>query len=97
MNRITVFCGSSFGHDEDFKAQAEALGEKLALEKIDLIYGGANVGLMGAVADGALKHSGKVIGVLPQFLKSKEIAHNGYVEFLSCSEICFLHNFIIFV
>jgi len=82
MNRITVFCGSSFGNDNDFELQAEKLGEKLAVEHIELVYGGANVGLMGAVANGALKHSGKVIGVLPNFLKSKEIAHNGLTELI---------------
>ena len=82
MNRITVFCGSNFGTDNEFEFQAKELGKKLALENIELVYGGANVGLMGAVANGALEESGKVIGVLPSFLKSKEIAHEGLTELI---------------
>ena len=82
MNRITIFCGSSFGTDKDFEFQARELGRKLALENIELVYGGANVGLMGAVANGALENSGSVIGVLPNFLKSKEIAHKGLTELI---------------
>ena len=82
MNRITVFCGSSFGTDNDFEFQAKELGIKLALKNIELVYGGANVGLMGAVADGALEKSGKVIGVLPNFLESKEVAHNGLTKLI---------------
>jgi predicted Rossmann-fold nucleotide-binding protein len=57
------------------------LGQTLAKKNIELVYGGANVGLMGAVADGALKHGGKVIGVLPVFL-SKELAHNNLTELI---------------
>ncbi len=54
----------------------------MALQNIELVYGGANVGLMGAVANGTLENSGKVIGVLPSFLKSKEIAHNELTELI---------------
>ena len=82
MKRITVFCGSSLGTDESFKLKAIELGRTLANENIELVYGGADIGLMGAVADGALESSGKVIGVLPNFLKSKEIAHNGLTELI---------------
>lgn len=82
MKNITVFCGSSFGTDEIFKEQAELLGKTLAQQNIGLIYGGANVGLMGAVADGALSENGTVIGVLPNFLRSKEIAHKGLTELI---------------
>ncbi|WP_422860414.1 TIGR00730 family Rossman fold protein [Flagellimonas sp. S174] len=82
MNRITVFCGSSLGTEEEFEFQAKELGKKLALEHIELVYGGAKVGLMGAVADGALENSGKVIGVLPNFLKSKEVAHDRLTQLL---------------
>lgn len=80
MKSITVFCGSSFGSDEIYKEQAILLGQTLAKQNIQLIYGGANVGLMGAVADGALTSGGKVIGVLPHFLQSKEIAHQQLTE-----------------
>jgi len=82
MKRITVFCGSSLGADVTFKMEAIKLGRTLANENIELVYGGADIGLMGAVANGALESSGKVIGVLPKFLKSKEIAHNGLTELI---------------
>src|SRR3954468_4059620 len=82
MKRITVFCGSSSGTDPVYASQAFRLGEILARHKIELVYGGAKVGLMGAVADGVLKRNGKVIGVLPNFLKHKEIAHEGLSELI---------------
>jgi len=82
MNRITVFCGSSFGTEEIYKEQAILLGQTLAKQNIELVYGGANVGLMGAVADGVLNAGGKAIGVLPNFLRSKEIAHLGLTELI---------------
>jgi uncharacterized protein (TIGR00730 family) len=82
MKNITVFCGSSFGSDEIYKEQATLLGKTLAKQNIQLIYGGADVGLMGAVADGALSENGKVTGVLPYFLQSKEIAHKNLTELI---------------
>ena len=82
MKRITVFCGSSFGNDSIYQEQATSLGHALAQRNIELVYGGANVGLMGAVADGVLNEGGKVIGVLPHFLQSKEIAHAGLSELI---------------
>lgn len=80
MKKITVFCGSSFGNDPEFEKTAAKLGQKLAKEQITLVYGGANVGLMGAVANGALSENGKVIGVLPEFLANKELAHKEITE-----------------
>ncbi|GEN76603.1 LOG family protein [Chryseobacterium hagamense] len=80
MKSITVFCGSSFGSDDIYKEQAALLGQALAKQGIQLVYGGADVGLMGAVADGALNAGGKAIGVLPHFLQSKEIAHQQLTE-----------------
>ncbi|PQA96840.1 Rossman fold protein, TIGR00730 family [Chryseobacterium shigense] len=82
MKSITVFCGSSFGTDDIFKDQAFLLGQTLAQQHIQLIYGGADVGLMGAVADGTLSEGGKAIGVLPHFLQSKEIAHKNLTELI---------------
>ncbi|WP_294231647.1 TIGR00730 family Rossman fold protein [uncultured Chryseobacterium sp.] len=82
MKSITVFCGSSFGSDDIYKEQATLLGQTLARQGIRLVYGGADVGLMGAVADGALNSNGKVIGVLPHFLQSKEIAHKQLTELI---------------
>ncbi|TYA74196.1 LOG family protein [Seonamhaeicola marinus] len=82
MHNITVFCGSSFGNDPEFELHAKMLGETLAEQNITLVYGGANVGLMGAIANGALSKKGKVIGVLPKFLASKELAHKGISELI---------------
>ncbi len=82
MKSITVFCGSSAGTHPQYIQQATILGKTLAIDGIDLVYGGAKVGLMGAVADGALTAGGKVIGVLPDFLRSKEIAHPGLTELI---------------
>ncbi|MBW4361167.1 TIGR00730 family Rossman fold protein [Flavobacterium taihuense] len=82
MKRITVFCGSSSGTEEIYTTQATLLGQTLAKRNIELVYGGANVGLMGAVADGVLNEGGKAIGVLPNFLRSKEIAHKQLTELI---------------
>jgi uncharacterized protein (TIGR00730 family) len=82
MKRVTVFCGSSLGLEDVYKEQAYALGQTLATQNIGLVYGGANIGLMGAIADGALSKGGEVIGVLPYFLKEKEIAHASLTSLL---------------
>lgn len=82
MKRITVFCGSNFGTDEIYEKQAFRLGEILAERKIGLVYGGANVGLMNAVADGSLSKGGEVTGVLPVFIKDKGIAHKNLTELI---------------
>ncbi|MBO9659064.1 MAG: TIGR00730 family Rossman fold protein [Chitinophagaceae bacterium] len=82
MKKVTVFCGSSFGTDKVFEEQAYALGKTLALKNIGLVYGGASIGLMGAVANGVLDHKGEVVGVLPDFLRQKEIAHAGLTELI---------------
>ena len=82
MKRITVFCGSSMGSEEKFFREAFDLGKLLAQQNIGVVYGGAKIGLMGAVADGALSAGGGVIGVLPHFLGSKEIAHDDLDELI---------------
>jgi len=82
MNAIVVFCGSSPGKEEIYKSKAEQLGQTLAEENITLIYGGASVGLMGAVANGVLKNQGKAIGVIPEFLNTKEVAHTQLSELI---------------
>ncbi|UHG94234.1 TIGR00730 family Rossman fold protein [Spirosoma oryzicola] len=82
MKKVTVFCGSSPGNDPLLMESAYQLGQQLADRRIDLIYGGAKVGLMGAVADGALSNGGRVVGVLPDFLRTKEIAHEGLTELI---------------
>lgn len=82
MKRIAVYCGSNTGSDEIFMTKAFQLGEALANNNIELVYGGAKVGLMGAVADGALAKEGKVIGVLPHFLAEKELQHKSLSEII---------------
>lgn len=82
MNRITVFCGSNNGTDPAFAQQAYKMGEVMALRNINLVYGGARVGLMGKVADGVLDNGGKVYGVIPRFLEEKELAHNKIDEII---------------
>lgn len=82
LKRITVFCGSSPGVESIYASEAFHLGEKLAERGIELVYGGANVGLMGAVANGVLSKGGEVIGVLPHHLKEKEIAHDRLTQLI---------------
>jgi uncharacterized protein (TIGR00730 family) len=75
--RVAVYCGSADGNDPAFVAEARALGTAIAAARLGLVYGGASVGLMGAVADAALAGGAEVIGVLPNVLAGKEIAHAG--------------------
>lgn len=82
MKSIAVFCGSNEGSSSIYKESAAQLGKVLAEQQITLIYGGSNVGLMGAVADAVLEHGGRVIGVLPHFLQAREIAHKGLTELI---------------
>lgn len=82
MDSIAVFCGSSTGNDSDVTDIAFKLGEYLAIKGINLVYGGAKVGLMGQVADGVLTQNGNVIGVIPDFLKRKEVFHPNITELI---------------
>ena len=82
MKSVTIFCGSSSGTDSIYRSQAAMLGATLAQQNIRIIYGGAKVGLMGAVADAALSAGGKVVGIIPRFLRSKEIAHERLTELI---------------
>ena len=75
--RVAVYCGSANGNNPAFRAEATALGAAIAAAGLGLVYGGACVGLMGAVADAALAGGAEVIGVLPGVLAGKEIAHGG--------------------
>jgi uncharacterized protein (TIGR00730 family) len=77
LRRICIFCGSSPGRDPAFVAAARAVGTHLAERGIGVVYGGSRVGLMGAVADAALDAGGEVIGVIPQSLVDRELAHTG--------------------
>jgi hypothetical protein len=80
MKRVLVFCGSSPGVRPDYVAHAEELGRLLAARRLGLVYGGARVGLMGALADSALAGGGTVIGVIPDGLIEHEVAHGGLTE-----------------
>lgn len=82
MNSVAVFCGSSEGNDPFIIDQAYDLGKSLAKQQIVLVYGAAKVGIMGKVAKGALENKGKVIGVIPEFLRTKEIVNNKLTELI---------------
>jgi uncharacterized protein (TIGR00730 family) len=80
MKSVCVFCGSNSGDRPAYTRAAEQLGAAIAGRGLNLVYGGAHVGLMGAVADAALAAGGKVIGVMPTALVEKEVAHDGLTE-----------------
>ncbi len=80
LRRVCVYCGSSSGNDPAYGLAAHALGDVLLQHDMGLVYGGARVGLMGAVADAVLAGGGEVIGVMPQALVDKEVAHHGLSE-----------------
>jgi uncharacterized protein (TIGR00730 family) len=75
MRRVCVYCGSSTGFDPVYKSAAVELGALLAAEGIGLVYGGGNIGLMGALADAALAGGGEVIGIIPHHLVAMEVGH----------------------
>ncbi|MBT3981544.1 MAG: TIGR00730 family Rossman fold protein [Bacteriovoracaceae bacterium] len=74
---LCVFCGSSQGTDKIFCEQASALGKHLATSNIKLIYGGASIGCMGAIANGCLRAGGEVEGIIPEHISDLEVAHDG--------------------
>ncbi|WP_246431459.1 TIGR00730 family Rossman fold protein [Winogradskyella flava] len=82
MKSISVFCGSSEGNDSKIISEAYALGKTLAQSDITLVYGAAKIGIMGTVAQGTLDANGKIIGVIPHFLKTKEIVHTELAELI---------------
>ncbi len=75
MKRVCVFCGSSFGKKNAYREAAQRMGQQIAQQGLGLVYGGGNVGLMGEVANACLNAGGEVIGVIPEKLATKEIAH----------------------
>ncbi|MBL8629094.1 MAG: TIGR00730 family Rossman fold protein [Rhodospirillaceae bacterium] len=82
LKALCVFCGSQSGDNPAFRMAAEALGRELAAHKTALVYGGGKVGLMGACADGVLSGGGQVLGVIPTFLRDKELAHSKAQEMI---------------
>jgi uncharacterized protein (TIGR00730 family) len=82
ITSLAVFCGSKSGNNPGFVKQAVALGHVLASKKITLIYGGGNKGIMGAVSNAVLEKGGKVVGIIPEILKTREHHHEGITELI---------------
>jgi uncharacterized protein (TIGR00730 family) len=80
MRRLCVFCGSQTGRLAAYADAASALGRLLAERRIGLVYGGGRVGMMGVLADSVLAHGGEAIGVIPQSLVERELAHTGVTD-----------------
>ncbi|MEM6711521.1 MAG: TIGR00730 family Rossman fold protein [Pseudomonadota bacterium] len=87
MQSICVFCGSNPGNNPAYVAAARDLGSVIAERGLTLVYGGAEVGLMGTVADAALDAGGNVVGIIPQALVEKEIAHKGLTQLEAVSSM----------
>lgn len=77
IKRLCVYCGSSPGKKSEYGAAARQLGSIMVSKNIGMVYGGASVGIMGEIADSVIKGGGEVIGVIPQSLLEKEVAHTG--------------------
>jgi uncharacterized protein (TIGR00730 family) len=82
MKRLCVYCGSNYGKSDAYREAARRAGAFLAEAGITLVYGGGKVGLMGAVADAVLSSGGEVIGVIPQSLAERELAHYGVTKLI---------------
>ncbi len=80
MKRVCVFCGSNQGALPEYRQAAIEFAEELAARRIGVVYGGASVGLMGIIADTMLSCGGEVIGVIPNMLVNKEVAHRGLTK-----------------
>ncbi|MCX2983103.1 TIGR00730 family Rossman fold protein [Halieaceae bacterium IMCC14734] len=80
MQTVSVFCGSSFGTNSEYRSAATVLGREIASRGMTLVYGGGHVGLMGAIADAALAAGGKVIGVIPTDIAEHEVQHDTLTE-----------------
>ncbi len=80
MKKVCVYCGSSSGRRPEYGYAARSLAKVLTLRGIGLVYGGASVGIMGEIADAVLAGGGEVIGVIPQSLVDKEVAHDRLTE-----------------
>jgi uncharacterized protein (TIGR00730 family) len=85
MKRLCVYCGSRPGGRSDYAIIARQLARAMVNKNIDLVYGGASVGIMGKIADAVLEEGGKVIGIIPKGLFVKEVAHTGITELMEVS------------
>lgn len=82
LGSLCVFCGSQAGNNPDFANAAWSLGQALATNRTTLVFGGGRIGLMGTIADAVLAGGGEVVGVIPEFLEDKELAHSGATEMI---------------
>jgi uncharacterized protein (TIGR00730 family) len=80
VERVCVYCGSSPGHDPAYRRAAREMGEELVARDLGLVFGGGSVGLMGTVADAVMDGGGEAVGVIPEALEAKEVAHGGLTE-----------------
>ena len=80
LKRLCVFCGSSAGNDPVYREMATRFGELMVQSGQELVYGGGSVGLMGTIADAVLNAGGRVTGVIPQFLATRELLHEGVTD-----------------
>ncbi|VEG13395.1 LOG family protein [Moraxella cuniculi] len=87
FSHIVVYCGSNLGNTPAYRDAAYALGQAFAKHRITLVYGGGKVGLMGVLAGSIMAHGGASIGVIPQFLKDKEVAHQGLSELITTCDM----------
>ncbi|AFL82666.1 putative Rossmann fold nucleotide-binding protein [Aequorivita sublithincola DSM 14238] len=83
LEKICVFCGSSEGNDLAITDAAKKLGEIFVEREITLVYGAAKIGIMGIIAKNVLDNNGKVVGIIPNFLKKKEVVHLGLTELIT--------------
>jgi uncharacterized protein (TIGR00730 family) len=87
MNTICVYCGSNPGLLPDYRESARLLGYEMAARGLGLVYGGASIGIMGAIADAVLEKSGRVTGVIPHSLATREVSHGGLDELIVVSSM----------
>lgn len=87
IHNLAVFCASSDGNDKEIFETAYAVGKKMAEEDIRLVYGGSKLGLMGQVAKGVMEHGGKATGVIPDFLKTKEVVHTALDKLITTQDM----------
>lgn len=87
MNNIVVYCGSNLGATPVYAEAARGLGEAIAKRGSRLVYGGGCIGLMGTVADAVLQAGGEAVGVIPTFLREKEVAHRGLTELIETPDM----------
>ena len=87
IHNLAVFCASSEGNDSQISETAYNVGRLMAKNEIRLVYGGSKLGLMGQVARGVMDNGGKVTGVIPDFLKTKEVVHNGLDKLITTQDM----------